>query len=262
MILQLRRSQVGTLAHPAERPGRFSPTPGHLWPFRRAPPGPLHELGIVPRRSRLLPGATRGFAAKALDESGRALASGVEYTWRLISGEGVLEARGQRASFTAGGAPGSVRLGASAREGERLAEAEAEVEVVAKLEGEGPDGGIPEPRRVFDPAGDRRSRIAGRRWEYNAAHLDYQAVVYDPRRRLRYLVHLLAKEIAAYKTSTREPRRCPPTATSVALISVCFRSVTCPCRTPSSRLPERLSSASRTVRSMQLRSRMVSLVSS
>jgi hypothetical protein len=82
-----------------------------------------------------------------------------------------------------------------AREGDRAATAEATVEVVEVLSGERPDAGIPNPERVVDPKGDWRSRVLGRRWEYNAAHPDYQAARDDPKRRLRYLVHLFAKEI-------------------------------------------------------------------
>ena len=36
--------------------------------------------------------------------------------------------------------------------------------------------------------------LAGR-WEYNKGHPDYRSVQDDPRRRLRYLAHLFAKEV-------------------------------------------------------------------
>ena len=64
-----------------------------------------------------------------------------------------------------------------------------------QLSGNRSDAGIPEPKRAYDPAGDWRSRVRGRCWEYNAAHRDYQSVVDDPKRRFRYLVHLFAKEM-------------------------------------------------------------------
>ncbi len=159
------------------------------------PPGPLIRVHILPRRSRLLPGARRVFQAKAVDESGRRIPEGVDYFWVILEGGGVLTPDGIKASFKAPEEPCVVRLAVEARQGERLARAAAEVEIVERLSGESPDAGIPDPERVVDPAGDWRSRIAGRRWEYNAAHPDYQAVVEDPRRRFRYLVHLFAKEI-------------------------------------------------------------------
>jgi hypothetical protein len=77
----------------------------------------------------------------------------------------------------------------------RAAEADATGEVVHKFAGQNPDAGIPDPERVYDPKGDWRSRVVGRNWQYNAAHPDYLAVVDDPRRRLRYFVHLFAREI-------------------------------------------------------------------
>lgn len=41
-----------------------------------------------------------------------------------------------------------------------------------------------------------RSRLAGERWDVNDAHEDYLALRGEPRARLRYLLALLAKEVA------------------------------------------------------------------
>jgi hypothetical protein len=159
------------------------------------PPGPLAAVRIVPRKSRLLLEATRGLRARAVDGTGRPIATGIACAWALAEGEGTLTPDGDRAVFTAPDRPAAARVTVEARQGEMVASAEAEIEVVEKLAGERPDAGIPEPRRAFDPAGDWRSRVQGRVWEYNAAHPDYQAVEDDARRRFRYLVHLFAKEI-------------------------------------------------------------------
>jgi hypothetical protein len=150
---------------------------------------------IVPRKCRMLPGARRSFLAKAVDEMGRTISEGVVFEWTIASGSGALSPEGDQARFTAPEEPGAVTILVKARALEGRAEAEATVEVVEKLAGERPDAGIPDPKKVFDASGDWRSRVVGRRWEYNAAHPDYQSVVDDPRRRLRYLVHLFAKEI-------------------------------------------------------------------
>jgi hypothetical protein len=158
-------------------------------------PGPLAGVRIVPRKCRLLPGATKLLAARATDQRGRTISEGIEFTWILRAGGGVLKGDGGRAEFTAAAELGAVRIAVRAGDGERSEEAEAELEVVEKLRGENPDAGIPDPKRVFDPEGDWRSRVISRRWEYNAAHPDYQAVAADSRRRLRYLTHLFAKEI-------------------------------------------------------------------
>lgn len=161
------------------------------------PPGPLASVRIVPRKCRLLPGATRSLRAKAVDETGRVIPSGISFSWSVVSGEGILQGDEDKATFTAPPEIGPVRVAVRAED--RIAgaasEAEAEIQVVEKLRGENPDAGIPDPKRVFDPKGDWRSRLAGPRWEYNAAHPDYQSVVEEPKRRLRYLTHLFAKEI-------------------------------------------------------------------
>ncbi|MBN1441397.1 MAG: ATP-binding protein [Planctomycetes bacterium] len=159
------------------------------------PPGPLESVRIAPRRSRLLPGATRGLTAKAFDEAGRRIEAPLEFLWSLREGGGSLSAEEDRAAYTAPEETGAAAIVVLVRQGDIERQAEAEIEIVERLRGENPDAGIPDPKRVFDPEGDWRSRIVGARWEYNAAHRDYQSVVDDPRRRLRYLVHLFSKEI-------------------------------------------------------------------
>ncbi len=159
------------------------------------PPGPLDSVRIVPRRTNLLPGASRGLVAKALDAAGRRIPEGIDFTWSLRDGPGLLEAQKDRAVFKAPESTGTARIFVEAKQWKHTAEADAVIKIVEKLAGESPDAGIPDPERVFDPAGDWRSRAVGRRWQYNAAHPDYEAVANDPRRRFRYLVHLFAKEI-------------------------------------------------------------------
>ena len=159
------------------------------------PPGPLESVRIIPRRSRLLPGASRVLTAKVLDSDGRRIVDAIELTWTLRDGPGRLEAEGDRATYFAPETTGSAHIFVEARQWKRVAEADAIVDVVERLRGESSKAGIPSPKRVFDAAGDWRSRVAGRSWEYNAAHPDYQVVGGDSRRRLRYLVHLFAKEI-------------------------------------------------------------------
>lgn len=159
------------------------------------PSGPLATVRISPRRCRMLPGATRKLRGAGMDESGRLVTTELEYSWAIREGSGSLSADGPEATFTAPEEPGSVKVFLQAMQGEWVAWAEAEIEVVEQLSREQRDAGIPEPKRVYDPSGDWRSRVNGRRWEYNSAHPDYVAVQDETRRRLRYLVHLFAKEI-------------------------------------------------------------------
>ena len=84
-----------------------------------------------------------------------------------------------------------IRFIAHSQSGTRKAIAE----LVETLSGRNPDAGIPEPGRVIDSDGNGPSRMAGRTWEYNAAHPDYRAVVDNSKLRLRYLVNLFAKEV-------------------------------------------------------------------
>ena len=159
------------------------------------PPGPLDSVRLSPKRSRLLPGATRTLRARAVDEGGRSITEGVEYRFEIRSGNGSMVSRGPNVQFTAASELGDVRIGVVAIAGEREVSGEAEIEVAPKLQGDSPDAGVPEPSRVYDVEGDWRSRMSGRVWEYNAAHPDYRAVSEDSRSRLRYLTHLFAKEI-------------------------------------------------------------------
>ena len=56
--------------------------------------------------------------------------------------------------------------------------------------------GIPEPILVDAPGQSWRSRFDGQRWEVNQMHEDYLALKGEARARLRYLVALLAKDLA------------------------------------------------------------------
>ena len=51
------------------------------------------------------------------------------------------------------------------------------------------------PHPVHAPHERWRSRMVHERWEYNSGHPDYLAVVEEPKRKLRYIASLLAKEV-------------------------------------------------------------------
>jgi hypothetical protein len=55
--------------------------------------------------------------------------------------------------------------------------------------------GIPEPTPVPAPGETWRSRMRAGTWEYNTGHRDFLEVSGNDVRRLRYLIHLFAKEI-------------------------------------------------------------------
>ena len=74
-------------------------------------------------------------------------------------------------------------------------EGRAEVYVLEKLLGKELVSGIPEPHPVHAPLASWRSRHRNGSWEYNTGHRDYLAASASEARRLRYLIHLFAKEI-------------------------------------------------------------------
>jgi len=83
-----------------------------------------------------------------------------------------------------------------AADDERRANAQALVEIVEEIParpGAGP--GIPKRSFVSDPLGGWRSRLNDGRSEVNSAHRDYLLAIETPKRKLRYLASLLAKEI-------------------------------------------------------------------
>ena len=86
--------------------------------------------------------------------------------------------------------------------------------------------GIPEPKLVSDADGRWRSRMRDQRWEVNDAHADYIAIHSDHRSRVRYLVTLLAKEIAAQNSGHPEQMKflspwlkCSPTPSAISAAS-------------------------------------------
>jgi len=161
-------------------------------------PGPLAHVEIVPARARVERWGERRLRARATDAAG-ARVGGITCVWTLATGPGAVEAAGPtEAVFRAGEATGTARVTVTARHEDRGASAEADVEVVEEIATGEPRTGIPEPAFVADPRGEWRSRIADGRWEVNAAHRDHLSVEGNPRRKLRYLVALLAKEIVLH----------------------------------------------------------------
>jgi hypothetical protein len=162
------------------------------------PPGPLARLVLQPPQLRLAPLASRRLRARALDADLRPAAGEVEYEWHLV-GTGDLVSSGARATYTAPERPPeedhAITIGVIATSGERVASAEAQVRIVGAKKRATIAAGVPEPIGVADPGGGWRSRMHGERWEYNSAHPDCLRASATTAGRLRYLIHLFAKEI-------------------------------------------------------------------
>lgn len=161
------------------------------------PPGPLALVEIVPARAKVERWGERPLRARASDAAGVRVRD-VACEWRVVEGAGeIAGTTADRATFRAGASLGRARVAVVARREGCEARAEAVVEVVETL-GNGAHAGIPEPAFLSDPRVDWRSRIADGRWEVNAAHRDFLSVESSPRRKLRYLAALLAKEIVLH----------------------------------------------------------------
>jgi hypothetical protein len=158
------------------------------------PPGPLAAVRVSPARARVSPSSERRFAARAIDADGRATAEPVEWSWQL-EGAGGLTADGPVALYRATEVEGEARIAASACQGSLRASASVVVLVRESAGGGERTAGIPEPHAVNAPSEPWRSRIVGSTWEYNQGHRDYVAVRDEEPRRLRYLIHLFAKEV-------------------------------------------------------------------
>lgn len=171
--------------------------------------GPLHELRVAPHFARISPGKRRRVRAIARDAQGRPVTpQSVE--WRLPGAEGAglsLEPAGLSAWLSASeDAPVDTKVAlmvVAVENGDTVADigavqiVEEKHEVYARL-------GIPEPVLVNAPGAAWRSRRRGFAWEINDAHPDFLRVADQPKRRLRYLVALLAKEIVIGSTGRED----------------------------------------------------------
>ena len=158
------------------------------------PPGPLAALRVQPARLRVAPGSERPLRARGVDADGRGVEGELSYEWSL-TGAGTLTTEEARARYRAPSEACEALIVVRARCGDRAAQAEIPVQVREETAAGGRQAGIPEPAAVDAPSEPWRSRIRGTTWEFNAGHPDYRAVADDEPRRVRYLIHLFAKEV-------------------------------------------------------------------
>lgn len=158
------------------------------------PPGPVHRVEIRPRRARLAPGGTCSFQARALDAHGRPARAGHSWQW-TCQGGGRIEGRADQAQYHAPDESADVTIEVLAQDGEHAARTQARVRVLEELFGQQKVAGIPEPEPLHAPLEPWRSRLLGQRWQFNTGHPDCIAASETPRDRLRYLIHLFAKEL-------------------------------------------------------------------
>ncbi|HEU4382100.1 MAG TPA: ATP-binding protein [Anaeromyxobacteraceae bacterium] len=187
----------------AEAPGAAAPGEAELAPMAQPelfPAGPLAAARIVPDPVEVAPGHEHRARAEALDAEGRRIRHGVAFRWSVEGAGFAVRGEGARpaVSAEAGVRPGATaRLRVEAEQDGRRAVAEAAIEAVEPRVDEA-GLGIPEPNLVDDPGRTWRSRFDGTRWEVNRMHEDYLALKDEGRARLRYLLTLLAKDLAQH----------------------------------------------------------------
>jgi Histidine kinase-, DNA gyrase B-, and HSP90-like ATPase len=165
------------------------------------PPGPLAAVTVIPPEVEIPIGRERRVRARATDAEGRRLAD-VAFEWAsaspVVSIASVARGGRRPALLVAATARAGARevVMVTARQGDRVATAHVTVLVsVVDDATQNAQLGIPEPELIDEPTASWRSRFDGQRWQVNAAHEDFAALVSEPRARVRYLLTLLAKEI-------------------------------------------------------------------
>jgi hypothetical protein len=187
------------------------------------PAGALAALEIIPGDTRVERLGERRLLAQARDASGVRIRRALDIQWSVAGDLGRVEPRhGARTVFHAGAETGTATVTACAREDGATARAEATVRIVeASPAEEARRAGIPEPVFVDEPLGDWRSRLRGEIWEVNSGHADFRAAGETPRRKLRYLAALLAKEVVLH--SFPQPQLGPALERLVEVLSIAER---------------------------------------
>jgi hypothetical protein len=159
------------------------------------PPGPLANVRLLPRELQLGLGEEATFRARAEDAHGRRIPEGIAYEW-AVEGAVTLTEGSENKAVAKGERLGQGTVQVTAIEGERRVSASASVEVLQEaLSKRSEAAGIPQPEELNEPLQPWRSRTQGEKWQINVGHPDYRALAEEPRRKVRYLAHLLAKEI-------------------------------------------------------------------
>jgi hypothetical protein len=171
--------------------------PAGLFPVE---PGPLAAVRISPRRPRRSPGESCRLVAVACDEAGTAIPDGVAYEWRVVAGEGVLEADGASCRVTSP-AVGLVGVEVSALQAAappREATDRVEVKFLSDAAGDGPGSrGLPGYRLEPEHGQPWRSRYDSPNNEIviNSAHRDFLLSRGSAAKHRRYIGKLYAKEV-------------------------------------------------------------------
>ncbi|HEY2252099.1 MAG TPA: hypothetical protein VGH74_13595, partial [Planctomycetaceae bacterium] len=183
--------------------------------------GPLASVRITPRNARREPGAECRLTALACDAAGMAIASGVEFNWRVVEGPGVLQSidgatrsgelptcpnspdgvntiEGAACSVTST-VPGQIVVAVQAKQNDLVATDQVTVKFRKDLGDADSDSGrgLPSYRLEADHGRAWRSRydIARNEIAINSAHRDFIASKLTAAKHRRYVGKLYAKEV-------------------------------------------------------------------
>lgn len=225
------RGGTGTSAGDGERGGPGAPADGeaeelgHMVHPELFPAGPIATAQVVPDPVEVAPGHEHRARAEVRDADGRVIREGMTFRWTVEGAGLAVHGEGPRPAVAA---EGTTRVGTTGRlcvtveKDGRAIEARAAVEVVEpRVEETGL--GIPEPSLVDAPGETWRSRFDGQRWEVNQMHEDYLALKAEARARLRYLLTLLAKDLAQH--AHRVPGAVEASEDVVAILALAERNL-------------------------------------
>jgi len=167
-------------------------------PAQLFPPGPLSRVEIHPPRAKVAIASVRRLRARALAADGREIRDGVDFEWTASPGATCIEATGSVTELQAGNEVATVTVDVTATQGGHQASAQSLIEIIESPEGSDPAAAIPKPELIHEPTGNWRSRYSSRTWQVNSGHRDYLIASETPRRKLRYLTALLAKEVVLH----------------------------------------------------------------
>ncbi|HEY2146686.1 MAG TPA: ATP-binding protein, partial [Pirellulales bacterium] len=163
-----------------------------LFPFE---PGPLASVIILPKHPRARPGGECSLRAAAFDEHGRRAAGEVLFTWRIVDGDGTIDAAAETCRASSSTA-GLVVVAVEATQGSTVAAAQATVKFVAartEADDDSPKG-LPSYRISAEHGKPWRSRYDDKKNEIviNSAHRDFAASRATLAKHRRYIGKLYA----------------------------------------------------------------------
>ncbi len=167
-------------------------------------PGPLHSAVISPSSVVMRVRSTKGFRCIARDRIRRPIDEGVDITWSIREGRGVLSSpAGEIVTFTAPEEPGLTVLEAVARQADTTATAQGRITVSESLierepgAGDTRGKGLPGYTFLRSPGELWRSRYDEKNnlIIINNGHRDYMFAAQKHARKLKYICRLFGKEL-------------------------------------------------------------------